>query len=315
MRLSKVAITSAALTLALTGCSFGGDDSGYISEDCFYYYPGFEDLTVDGALGGEVKVLNASGNQQSTAQKQRKETITGTGAEVEDDSIVTISVSAWTDQGEGILPIESWTVDKTNRAQAPWLDDVLSCAQVGDRILYTDASTEFFSEDALASIGMTVDEVLVLVADVMTIVPEKISGEVKEMPASFPEITNDENGAPVVTLRNSATIPDAGKVEVFTRISGTGDRVVGASDFITVQYHGVNLHTGEVFDTSWDDMQPLMMSLSSLIEGFQEGMLGQTVGSQIVVKVPADLGYGDFVEGQQNTGDILFVIDILASDS
>ncbi|MBX3311550.1 MAG: FKBP-type peptidyl-prolyl cis-trans isomerase [Microbacteriaceae bacterium] len=314
MRLSKIAMTSAALTLVLAGCS-AGDDSGYIADDCNYYYPGFEDLTVEGTLGGEIQVLNATGVAQNTAQKQRKEVITGNGDAIQDDSIVTISVSAWTDQGEGILPIESWTVNDTNRAQAAWLDNVLSCAQVGDRIVYTDASTQFFSEDALASIGMSTDEVLVLVADVMALVPEKVSGEVQDMPATFPEISNDTNGAPVVTLRDGVTLPAAGQVEVFTRIAGTGDHLVAASDFITVQYHGVNLVTGEVFDTSWDDMQPLMMSLSTLIEGFQDGMIGQSVGSQIVVKVPADLGYGAYVDGESSTGDILFVIDILASDS
>lgn len=308
-------MASAALALALSGCAFGGDESGYVSDDCSYYYPGFADLNVEGSLGGEVKVLNAAATAQNTTQKQRKETITGTGEAVADDSIVTISVSAWTDQGEGVLPLESWTVNEANRSQAPWLDDVLSCAQVGDRVVFTDVTTAFFSEDSVTQLGLTTDEVLVLVADIITLVPEKISGEAIDMPASFPAISNDENGAPVVTLRSSMSLPVAGKVEIFTRIEGSRDRIVGADDFITVQYHGVNLKNGEVFDTSWDDMQPLMMNLGSLIEGFQNGMVGQRIGSQIVVKVPSDLGYGEFVEGQNQTGDILFVIDILASDS
>lgn len=313
MRLSRIAASATVLALTFTGCATVGDPE-YVAEDCSYYYPEFDSLDADGAFGEQVKLINKSGDRQRIENEQRKETISGTGAEINPDSLVTLSISAWTDQGEEILPLERWTVNEFNRFQAPWLDGILNCAQVGDRVLYTAAATSFFTPEAVGQLGLSTDEAMVIIADVIKLVPEKILGEIKEMPASFPEIENDATGAPVVKLRDSIKLPNPGEVEVFTRIESDEDAVVGENDFIAVQYHGVNLKTGEVFDTSWDTLSPLMMNLGSLIPGFQQGIVGAKVGSQIAVMVPADLGYGEYVEGQKQTGDILFLIDILASD-
>jgi peptidylprolyl isomerase len=54
----------------------------------------------------------------------------------------------------------------------------------------------------------------------------------------------------------------------------------------------------------------------NVITGWDQGLVGQTVGSQILLVIPPDLGYG--AEGQPSAGiagtdTLVFVVDILAA--
>ena len=62
------------------------------------------------------------------------------------------------------------------------------------------------------------------------------------------------------------------------------------------------------------DGQPLVRSLSELVEGWQQALVGKTVGSRVVIAVPPRLGYG--AEGNEGAGirgtdTIYFLIDVL----
>jgi peptidylprolyl isomerase len=52
-----------------------------------------------------------------------------------------------------------------------------------------------------------------------------------------------------------------------------------------------------------------------VIPGFRDGLIGQTVGSRVIIVIPPDLGYGpsggtgDGAIGAEDT--IVFVVDIL----
>ena len=52
-----------------------------------------------------------------------------------------------------------------------------------------------------------------------------------------------------------------------------------------------------------------------MIDGWQQGLTGQTVGSQVLLIVPPDLGYGDAGSGDTIPGGatLVFVVDILAA--
>ena len=114
------------------------------------------------------------------------------------------------------------------------------------------------------------------------------------------------------------TIPDAdppAELKVATVITGTGP-VVGAGDSVTVQYQGVNWTSGEVFDESWGK-GAANFTTDGVIAGFGDAMVGQTVGSRVVVIIPPDQGYGPTRRkpGRRHLGDdtLVFVIDILAA--
>ena len=96
-------------------------------------------------------------------------------------------------------------------------------------------------------------------------------------------------------------------------IKGAGP-VVEAGQEITVQYKGW-LFDGTLFDSSWDgDPFPAPIGVDNLIAGWDEGLVGLTVGSQVLLVVPGDKGYG--AEGSSSgsippNATLIFVVDIL----
>lgn len=71
---------------------------------------------------------------------------------------------------------------------------------------------------------------------------------------------------------------------------------------------------GEQFDSSWNSGAPATFPITNdgLIEGFVLGLEGVTVGSQVVVVIPPELGYGDNAQGAIPAGStLIFVIDVL----
>jgi FKBP-type peptidyl-prolyl cis-trans isomerase 2 len=68
-----------------------------------------------------------------------------------------------------------------------------------------------------------------------------------------------------------------------------------------------------VFDNSYDRGAAASFSLNQVIEGWKEGLSGQTVGSRVLLSIPPDQGYGA-QEGHDLQNDTLvFVVEIVDS--
>ncbi|MGO1630249.1 MAG: FKBP-type peptidyl-prolyl cis-trans isomerase, partial [Microbacterium sp.] len=79
-------------------------------------------------------------------------------------------------------------------------------------------------------------------------------------------------------------------------------------------YTGVTWDERTVFDSSWD-RGAATFEMANLIPGFTQGLTGQTVGSQVLIVVPPELGYGDQASGAVPAGaTLVFVVDILGID-
>ena len=81
---------------------------------------------------------------------------------------------------------------------------------------------------------------------------------------------------------------------------------------VTVHYVGVEYDTGEQFDASWDRGEPIEFPLQGVITGWQEGLVGATEGSRVLLVIPPDKGYGEQgsppVIGPNET--LVFVVDV-----
>jgi FKBP-type peptidyl-prolyl cis-trans isomerase len=83
-----------------------------------------------------------------------------------------------------------------------------------------------------------------------------------------------------------------------------------------VQYQGTNWRTGEIFDQSWGRRIPASFNTEGVVNGFKQALVGQKVGSQVVVMIPPADGYGEAGNPQagiEGTDVLVFVIDILAA--
>ena len=126
----------------------------------------------------------------------------------------------------------------------------------------------------------------------------------------MPTVKLADDGAPTVTIPK-ADPPAEEQIEVLKK--GTGD-VVAAGASVVLQYQGVIWGTGAVFDQSWGN-GPVTLATTDVIEGFSDALIGQSVGSQVLVVIPPGKGYGDAgvsSAGISGTDTLVFVIDILS---
>jgi peptidylprolyl isomerase len=81
---------------------------------------------------------------------------------------------------------------------------------------------------------------------------------------------------------------------------------------VDVHYVGVDLETGEEFDSSWSRGKSINFPLGSLIAGWQQGIPGMRVGGRRQLVVPPQLAYGPAGGGHRLSGrTLIFVIDLL----
>ena len=125
-------------------------------------------------------------------------------------------------------------------------------------------------------------------------------------------MTLAKNGKPAIKVPST---PAPTTLIVQPLVKGTGP-VVTAGQTITVHYTGVIWDSGKQFDSSWDRGKTVDFAIGQgqVIAGWDDGLVGQTVGSQVLLVVPPDKGYGP--QGQPNAGisgtdTLVFVVDIL----
>ena len=172
------------------------------------------------------------------------------------------------------------------------LRDLLRGQRVGARLLRVE-------EDDGVPVALVVD-----------VLPTRATGEPVAPVEGLPTVALADDGAPTVTVPPDAAPPAGLVVQPLVR----GDGVqVELGQVVTVRYTGVRWSDGEVFDSTWTEgTAPLsvMIGIGEVIEGWEQGLLEQAVGSQVLLVVPPDLAYG----GTANplAGETLvYVVDIL----
>ena len=107
--------------------------------------------------------------------------------------------------------------------------------------------------------------------------------------------------------------PTALKVEVLR--AGDGEKI-RKGDLLVANYLGQIWASNAVFDNSYDRGQPACFGIGvgQVIPGWDQGLVGQNVGSRVLLVIPPDLGYGE--QGQPDAGikggdTLVFVVDLV----
>ncbi len=131
-------------------------------------------------------------------------------------------------------------------------------------------------------------------------------GDPVDPPAGLPTVKDNDQGVPEINVDG---VPAPTALIAQDLIKGNGPEVK-ETDTLTVNYVGVALASGKVFDSSFDRGEKATFPLTGVIQGWTQGLAGKTVGSRVLLVIPKDLAYGD--EGQGDAqGDLVFVVDIL----
>ena len=197
----------------------------------------------------------------------------------------------------------------------PGLETALIGQKAGSRVIAVIPPKEGFGSTGNSSIGVTPTDTLVFVVDMIQAFSNTAGATGQQITAgggALPKVTATSGKAPTVTIP-SATPPK--DLQVKTLIKGTGPKVT-KGQYIVVQYTGVNWRTKKTFDSSWSRSQPTAFNIGvgQVIKGWDSGIVGQTVGSRVLLVIPPAEGYGktgSSTAGIKGTDDIVFVVDIL----
>jgi FKBP-type peptidyl-prolyl cis-trans isomerase len=172
----------------------------------------------------------------------------------------------------------------------------LGCLGPGTRAVGVIPGAEAFGQQG-EQVGIGADDVIVFVIDVLT---DNV------WTTDLPDIGGSAE-APTVTLPDTA--PKT-QLEIAVLEEGDGD-AVGPADSVSVNYLGTAWETGEVFDSSFARGEPSVFQVGGVVQGFKEALLGQTVGSKILVTMPPALGYGAQEGHPLQTSTLVFYVEIV----
>jgi peptidylprolyl isomerase len=149
---------------------------------------------------------------------------------------------------------------------------------------------------------------VLLVVDVL---PARASGVEGEPPGKgLPQVRLDDLGAPTIRVPRGVEPPS--ELVVHPLIRGSGQQV-SAGQILTVEFTAVRWSDGGVVDTTWTEGTPPQsaeIGIGRLVEGWDQGLLEQTVGSQVMLVVPPQDGYANTTS--RLAGETLvYVVDIL----
>jgi len=193
----------------------------------------------------------------------------------------------------------------------PGFEEALQCATEGSRIAVA-LSPDDMAPDVAAGFGIDEDGTVVAVIDLRKVYLAAADGQ-NQFNSGFglPTVVRAPDGRPGLIIPDGAPPAD---LVVQTLKKGTGETVTG-DDAVRVHYTGVVWGENETFESTWDD-QAKSVTADTVVPGFAEAIEGQTVGSQVLVVVPPDQGFGDDANGAVPGGSTLvYVIDILGIDA
>ncbi|MBW9108715.1 FKBP-type peptidyl-prolyl cis-trans isomerase [Microbacterium trichothecenolyticum] len=196
-------------------------------------------------------------------------------------------------------------------ANFPGFEDALHCATEGSRVAIA-LSPDDLGDGVAEQAGLDDGDALVAVIDLRKVYLAAADGQ-NQFNSGFglPSVVRAPDGRPGLIIPDGAA---PSELTIQTLKKGDGEEVTGEQP-VRVHYTGVVWGEDEPFDSTWDG-EPASLTLDAVVPGFAKALEGQTVGSQVLVVVPPDQGYGDQAQGGiPADSTLVFVIDILGVDA
>ncbi|MEU9074691.1 FKBP-type peptidyl-prolyl cis-trans isomerase [Kitasatospora sp. NPDC004745] len=243
----------------------------------------------------------------------------GTGAKVDKNSWTSVDYTAKDWNTGKDIPSSYDNNGKQQIFQAgtdaliPALDQAVLGKKAGSRILVVAPPAAAFGSQGKSDMSIGPKDDLIFVIDIRNAnAPDAVvSGTVTPPPADFPQVK--DNGKKPADITPVAGAADPTELKTHVLIKGTGPKVE-KGEKVVVQYTGALFKDGKMFDSSLSKGQAFSFPVGGgqVIQGWDQGLVGQTVGSRVELVIPAALAYGDKGQGDiPANAPLVFVVDIL----
>jgi peptidylprolyl isomerase len=198
----------------------------------------------------------------------------------------------------------------------PGIANGLIDEKVGSRVLVAIPPADGFGDTGNTDLGVQKGDTMLFVFDLKAAASPLTgpSGTTVKPQPDLPTVKADAKGVPQVTLPSGAAPT---KLVAQPLVKGKGAQV-RAGQSLTVNYVGVIWPGGKIFDSSYAKGTPadFVIGQGQVIKGWDQGLVGQTVGSRLLLVIPPDLGYGaagNTSAGIKGSDTLIFVVDILGA--
>jgi FKBP-type peptidyl-prolyl cis-trans isomerase len=307
---SKASASSSASSPASSSASSGASSA---ADD-------YTSVTATGAFGKAPTVTIPAAAGSGTLYT--KTLIQGTGAKLTSSQSLLGNFVLYVWSGKTHKLIGSTYSDKVptlfTGSLLPGLESALEGQKVGSRVLAVIPPADAFGSAGNSSIGVGPTDTVVFVVDMVKSFDNTVGvpgTQTSNGGGTLPTVTAGAAGkGPTITIP-SAAAPKT--LEVKTLIKGTGP-AVKKGQYLVVQYTGVNYRTKKVFDSSWSRSEPFatVIGEGQVIPGWDTGLIGQTVGSRVLLVIPPKDGYGtagSSAAGIKGTDTLVFAVDIISA--
>jgi peptidylprolyl isomerase len=269
--------------------------------------------TVTGAYGSDPVISVPNGTPSKNLVVDTL--IQGHGAAVGSSDYVLLNVEGKVWAGDRLV-VDSFTDRQPqglplSTAMPAWRH--LAGSRVGSRVMMIVPPADGFGAAGNPQANIMGSDTLVFVFDVVDTIPKGTAANGAAVPYHPGPAMPSVNG---LTIKIPAGAQPPATLTSTVLRKGTGPQIVSGNT-VVAQYTGVVWRTGKVFDSSWTRgfPQAFVLGAGQVIPGWEQGLGGHTVGSRILLTVPAALGYGD--QGKppdiNGTDTLVFVIDIIAA--
>lgn len=340
-------LTAAALSIGLLSLAACGDDDAQAGK-------GLDSVTIE-AERGVAPEVDFDG-ELDPSETETKVLVEGDGEETKVGDMVTayIWVGNGVDQKEVLNSFEAGEPERIELVEelVPGLKKGLVGQKVGSVVAVAATPEDAFGEAGNASIGIGNGDSVLFVTEIVSKLSEaeaeKLKAEEekaqkqaekqqaqtqKKLQQAIKKAPNQAKGkkvkpaawAPGVTYRKGEVPtfdfsgkPDpTGKLQVTNLIQGQGKKVKAGQTLI-VHYVGQVFGADEPFDSSYSRNEPATfpIGVGQVVEGWDQSLVGQKIGSRVIVQIPPELGYGETGNegaGISGTDTIVFAVDILGA--
>lgn len=299
MKLSRLLLPTAIVgALLLTGCTTGSTTTitkDATGESCAPAGAASKSIKVTGDVGGEIKLTSKTPIEigDKTERTVLKE---GKGEVFAEGQVATANYTIFngkTGEVVNVAPDTKFPNDPAQFVDAEWAYDAVRCGAVGQRTaIVTSVGSALGDIDPAERgfTGMKKTDAFVFVFDFTD--ATEVCDDPKPRDEKYPEVDlGDGKSEPKITIPKCMEAPAELELKVLEEGNGP---VVADNEKIMTNYVGVDWNGAERFDGNWSETGiEFSTAEGALVEGFRQAMIGQKVGSTILVTMPSEMGYND----------------------
>jgi peptidylprolyl isomerase len=306
-RVLVLTVASAAAAVVLAGCGSGTSSATTASA-------GLDSVKITGDIGGKTTVtFDGKVDQTSTTTKVLTQ---GNGAKIQQGDSVIVSTTVadgytqktvYSDQQPQMLQLSSQV--------QPIFLSALQGKTVGSRVLLSAPADKIFGPQGNPQLNISNKDTVLFVFDIVGKPLAGPDGAKHPAPSWAPKTQTTKGVLSGLDFRGTPK-PD-GTLKSATLRDGTGAKVKKGQT-IYAQYLGQVYGGKKPFDENFSSGQPATFTIGTgnVIKGWDKSLVGQRVGSEVVLAIPPQDGYGS--KGQPSAGikgndTLYFVVDILGA--